>query len=302
MKRYLILMFMIAGGLLFIVSCKKSDKYEATRLPIDNNAYLRVVHVASNFATSLGVADNFHVYINNTKINGASLVYATSTTNMIDSANGTTVRGTYPTTVTAFPVQALNTNTYAAVLAGNVNIRFSIPGKNLVDSVTFVSLPVQLGRASYYTLFITDSIRNGQTPAKILTQDFITKPDTAMYAVRFAHMVLNDTAGKNVDVYSTKQASTIFANVSPGAVTNFSSFKINPTIPSIPDTIIIRRAGTLNELTRYPPKYAAGFPITSSIGPVSYPNSQRAYTIIYKGNASTITGAKARSLIWINNR
>jgi hypothetical protein len=300
MKKYFGLLFILTGSLLFITSCKKSDKYVAKRLPVTNNAYLRIVHVAPNFATALAVADNFHIYINDTKINGPALVYATTTTNLLDTLG--VVAGTYPTTVAAFPVQALNTDTYAAVAAGAENLRFSLVGKNLVDSVTFVKLPVFFGIGQYYTLFITDNIRDAQTTPQILTQDFFTKPDTGSYSIRFAHMVLNDTAGKNVDVYSTKQAATIFSNISAGTVTGFLNFKINPTIPSTPDTIIIRRAGTLNELTRYPPNRVGVKPVTSSITPVSYPNSQRVYTIIYKGNATATTGAKQRSVIWINNR
>jgi hypothetical protein len=300
MKKYFGSLFIIAGSLLFITSCKKSDKYVAKRLPITNNAYLRIVHVAPNLATVLGVADNFHIYINDPKINGPAFVYATTTANLANAA-GTTV-ATYPTTVTAFPAQAVNTDTYIAVATGTENIRLSLVGKNLVDSITFVKLPVTLGTGQYYTLFITDNIRDGQTAPQILTQDFFAKPDTGSYSLRFAHMVLNDTAGKNVDVYSTKQAATIFANIAPGAVTGFLNFKISPTIPSIPDTIVIRRAGTLNELTRYPPNVYGGVAVTSSITPVSYTNNQRVYTLIYKGNASVTTGAKARSVIWINNR
>ena len=302
MKKYSQLLFILAGSLLFITSCKKSDKYVAKRLPVTNNAYLRIVHVAPNFATTLGVADNFHIYINDTKINGAAFVYATTTANLVDTVSPNPTLATYPTTVTAFPAQAVNNDTYAAVAAGTEFIRLSLVGKNLVDSQTFVKLPVSLGIGQYYTLFITDNIRDGQTAPQIFTQDLFSKPDTGSYSIRFAHMVLNDTAGKNVDVYSTKQAATIFSNLTPGTVTGFLTFKISPTTPSIPDTIIIRRAGTLNELTRYPPTRVGVKGISSSISTVSYSNNQRVYTVIYKGNASVTTGAKARSLIWINNR
>jgi hypothetical protein len=302
MKKYFQLLLLATGSLVLITSCKKSEKDEAKRLPVTNNAYLRIVHVAPNFATALGVADNFHLYINDTRINATALVYATTTANLVDAAPPNATLATYPTTVTAYPAQTLNTDTYAAVAAGTETIRLSLVGKNLVDSLTFVKLPVSLGAGQYYTLFITDNIRDGQTAPQILSQDLFSKPDTGKYSIRFAHMVLNDTAGKTVDVYSTKQAATIYSAVAPGTVTAFSTFLINPTIPSIPDTIIVRRAGTLNELTRYPPNKVGVKPITSTIGAVSYPNSQRVYTIIYKGNASVTTGAKARSLVWINNR
>jgi len=301
MKKFLAAIFIIIGSLLF-VTCKKSGKFEGKPLPVENNAFLRIVHVAPNFATALGVADNFHIYTNDMKLNGPAFVYATTTANLSDTTPPNSTLATYPTTVTAFPVQALNTDTYVAIAAGAMNLRFSVIGKNLVDSVTFVTLPLVLGRQSYYTLFITDAIRSGQTPPQIMTQDVFAKPDTAQYGLRFAHMVLNDTAGKNVDVYSTKQGTTIYSNIAPGTVTPFAYYKISPTIPSIPDTIIIRRAGTLNELTRYPPNKVGVKPITSSIGAPSYTNNQRVYTVIYKGNASVTTGAKARSLIWINNR
>src|SRR5258708_38789697 len=99
MRNYFSALVIIAGSLLFFSSCKKSDKYVAKRLPVTNNAYLRIVHVAPNFAANLLVTDNFHIYINDAKINGPAFVYATSTTNVTNTA-GTSTLATYPTTVT----------------------------------------------------------------------------------------------------------------------------------------------------------------------------------------------------------
>jgi len=261
MSKYSRLLFIIAASLLFLNSCKKSDKYVAKRLPVANNAYLRIVHVAPNFRATLSQPDSFHVCINDTKINATLITYNTF-----------------------FPTSTANTDTYAAVAAGNDKVRFSIIGKNLVDSQTILTLPIVLGTGSYYTLFITDNIRDGQTTPQILSQDLVVRPDTGKYSIRFAHMILSDTAGKTVDVYSFRQATNIFSAVTPGTVTGFVTL---PCLVPATDTLSIRRTGTGQELVR--------------LNGVAITNNQRVYTIVYRGTSGT-TGTKPRGAVVINNR
>jgi hypothetical protein len=261
MKKYFGLFMIVVGGLVFMTSCKKSGKYEAKPLPVDNNAYLRIVHVAPNFRTVLQKPDSFHIYQGDMKVNGPQVTYNTF-----------------------FPVSTANVNTYAAIAAGNSKLRFSLIGKNLVDSQTIITLPVALGKGTYYTLFITDNIRDGQTAPQILSQDFVGRPDTGKYALRFAHMILSDTAGKTVDVYSYRQAVNIFSAVTPGSVTAFATL---PYIAPSLDTFSIRRTGTGQELVR--------------LNGVSISNNRRVYTIVYRGTSGT-TGTKPRGAVVINNR
>jgi hypothetical protein len=205
----------------------------------------------------------------------------------------TTLAGGYPSTVATFPIATANNNTYAAVRTGDQHIRLSLQGKTLIDSLTIIDVPFYLGPNTKYSIFITDSFK--LTPSKYIFQDNFLTPDSGKYAVRFAHMVVNDTAGKKVDVYSVKQATILFSNVAPGTVTDFMSLPLKSG-----DTISILRAGTSFELTRYPPSNPS--PITSGPSAITYSNSKRVYTIIYKGDGKLTTGAKQRSVIVLNNQ
>jgi hypothetical protein len=97
-------------------------------------------------------------------------------------------------------------------------------------------------------------------------------------------MILNDTAGKKVDVYSFRQAANIFSGFSPGAVTDYLPFT---TGFFTLDTISIRRTGTGFELAR--------------INGITY-GKNRLYTILFKGNPGSTSGTKGRSALIYNNR
>ena len=99
------------------------------------------------------------------------------------------------------------------------------------------------------------------------------------------HAVLNDTLGKNVDVYSTRLNANIFSNIAPGTTTAFVSEPYN----FVSDTIIVKRAGINFELAR----------ISTVATPIQ---RQRAYTLIYKGNAANTTAPKGRSLSYFTNQ
>jgi hypothetical protein len=264
MKKYIsiiIIMFAFAIGLIW--SCNKKVDLVAPVSGVDGLAFLRVMHVSPNFRAIQNKPDSFNVYVGTNKVNGALFTYNS-----------------------AFPAATMNNNTYAGVPSGSQQIRFSLQGVNNIDSLTTISLQKDLEAGKYYTLFITDSLKNQQDPTKIWVNDINFLPtDTTQYRIRFAHMILNDTAGKKVDVYSYRQAANIFSNISPGTVTDYLS--IPATLFKL-DTISIRRAGTSFELAR------------SNNG--SPYGKVRLYTILFKGNPGSTTGTKARSAIVYNNR
>jgi hypothetical protein len=153
------------------------------------------------------------------------------------------------------------------------------------DSIAVVSLSKTLEPGKYYSLIITDSILNSNNNKQIFTQDNFVISDTNTFTMRFVHAILNDSADKNIDIYSTRRAGNIFSNISPGTVTDFKSQPYN----FITDTIIVRRAGGIFELARF----------STATNPLA---RQRAYTLMYKGTPSTTTAPKGRSLVTFANQ
>jgi hypothetical protein len=260
MKKYFSLFIFIVTVLMIITACEKDfTKFTNEPLFIGDQAFLRVMHVSPNFRAVQNKPDSFNVYVGASKVNGSLFTY-----------NG------------AFPAAAINANTYAAVPSGSQAIRLSLQGVNNIDSVTIMQLDKNLEAGKYYTFFITDSLKAQQDRIWVNDINFIPT-DTTQYKVRFAHMILNDSAGKKVDVYSFRQAANIFSNISPGTVTDYASIATPTTI----DTISIRRSGTGFELAR--------------INGVSYVKT-RLYTILFKGSPGLASGTKPRSVIVYNNR
>jgi len=276
MKKYIIIPFVTVLAIAILASCKKYTKL-LNNVPVDRAAYLKVVHVAPGFTKVFNAPDNFNV--------------------VVGGVNGTRIAAAM-TYNSVFPSNTLNTNTYAAVPSGSQDIRLVLKGVVNIDSNTVATIPKNLVPGNYYTLIITDSITTTADYSKIWVADNFTAPALGNYSVRFIHAAMNDTAGKKIDVYSTKQVANLFTNVAPGDVSGFFSFPIT-TAGSTGDTIIIRRAGTMNELDRYP-RNATGQPSA-----ISYTNNQRVYTILYKGDAtfvSTTALPKGRSIYVWNNR
>jgi hypothetical protein len=253
---------LIIAFLIGLLACEKDKTVVATYQPTGSNAFLRVMHVSPNFRKVQNYADSFNVYVGANKVNGTLFTYNSS-----------------------FPAATINVNTYAVVPAGSQQIRLSLPGKNTVDSFTIMTLTKTLEAGKYYTFFITDSLNAQQNPTKIWVDDAnFLSDDTTQNRIRFAHTILNDTAGKNVDVYSYRKAGNIFSNISPGTVTDFIALPAPTTL----DTISIRRPSTGFELAR--------------INGVSIVKG-RSYTILYKGSPGTTgSNVRARSVIVINNK
>lgn len=185
------------------------------------------------------------------------------------------VNATFLTYNSQFP----SANAYFAVPAGQQTIRLALQGVLTPDSATLATFTKTLEPNAYYSFIVTDSVLKNNEAKQIFTKDVFAPTDTAHVTVRFVNAVLDDAA--NVDVYSKLYATNILTNVAPGTSTPFGQFSYTTAT----DSLIVRRAGTTTELARLGPALAR----------------TRAYTVVYKGQASVTTGTRARSLIQYTN-
>jgi hypothetical protein len=247
-------------------SCKRDMAMRDPAVPAPaNSAFISMINVAPNLNTVLGFkADTFNILLNGVKSTG----FTSGTSPVM------TFSSVYPLAGTAVG--------YANVPAGAQTVEF-VRGVNQLDSVIFLTFNETLQANSYYTLLITDSIKSGSDAARMFLKDNITPVDSLSYNLRFVNAVLNDTAA--VDIWSARQANTIFSNVKPGAVVDFTKLNASWT----PDTLLCRRAGT---------KVALDTLLTQNF------YGLRTYTLVYKGNAfSTVkTDTKRRHLIAYYNK
>jgi hypothetical protein len=264
MRKNIIITLFAAAMLLMFPACKKYTQGHQT-IELENKAYLKVIHAAPGFTQVFNAPDNFNVLVGGTA--SSQRIVASFTYN------------------SAFPANTLNTNTYAAVPAGAQDIRLVTRGTVNIDSTPIAVFPKNLTAGSYYTLIITDSITTPPAASKIFTQDAVFRPTDGNYTVRFIHAVMNDTAGRTVDIYSARQAGNLYTNVAPGTVRDFL---VLPRTSNLSDTLIVRRSGTMQELAR--------------LNGVSFSN-RRVYTIIYRGNTTITasTNVRARGIIVHNN-
>ncbi len=259
MKKYIFITSIAACCMTLLVwSCSKKDDATAPTTSPNGNAFIKISQYAPNFRQTFNNRDSFNIYINNVKVNGTFLTYGS----------------VYPSVA----------DLYAAVPAGAAAIKISIVGVNSLDSVVVSTINKTLTAGNYYSFIITDSVLNTNESKQIFLQDNFVRSDTSHFTVRFVHAILNDTTGKNVDVYSTRLASNVFSNISPGTVTPFISEPYN----LISDTLIVRRAGSPFELARIST-------VATAI------NRERAYTLVYKGTPLA-AGNKPRSLVYFANQ
>lgn len=263
MKKNIFLVLILAsmGGLLWSCSKQTTTALDivATTNSVSTSAFIKIVHYAPAFRLATNNADSINLFLNGKKINGAFLTFGSM-----------------------FPSIS---NLYAAVPSGMNSIKISTNGVLTPDSIGVVTLSKVLEAGKYYTLIMTDSILNANSSKQIFTQDNFMISDTNTFTMRFVHAILNDSTGKNVDIYSTRRANNIFVNVSPGTVTDFTPILYN----FVTDTLIVRRAGGTFELAR----------LTTATNPLA---RQRAYTLVYKGTPSTTTAPKGRALITFANQ
>lgn len=183
------------------------------------------------------------------------------------------INGAFLTFNSIFPGTS---NLYAAVPAGIQTIRMTVNGVNTPDSVSLFAYSKNLVAGKYYSLFVTDSMTSLIESKQMFLTDNFARTDTLHYTIRLVHTIFNDLGG-NIDIYSNRLAANMFSNISPGTTTSFASQPYTLAL----DTLILRRAGTLTELARLNGAVLA---------------RERAYTLVYKGNASATTGTKARAL------
>jgi hypothetical protein len=253
MKKNIILLGMIGCVVSLIYSCNKGLVTNAPTVSPAGSAFIKVIDFAPSFRLVTNNRDSFNVFVNNIKINGSFLTYNSS----------------YPSSVN---------DTYAAVPPGPQTIRLSVNGVNTPDSITLATLTKTVNAGEYYTFIITDSLLNSVDAKQIWTKDLPALTDTGHFNLRFIHAVVNDTTGKNVDIYSTRYLTNIYSNVAPTTVTPFAP----QAYTLLTDTLIVRRAGTLFELGR--------------LNSASFAR-QRAYTLVYKGNGNlTSASTKGRVL------
>jgi len=261
MKKNITYIIILVGTLGLLWSCSKNlEKVAPTSSP-DGFAYIKIAQYSPNFRQVVNGRDSFNVYVNGVKLNGAFLTYGS-----------------------IFPA---TTNLYAAVPPGSPqSIRITVNGVTTPDSVTLVTFTKTLVAGSYYSFLITDSLLTANESKQIFMEDKFSITDTSHFTIRFAHTILNDTLGKNVDVYSKRLAANMFSNISPGTVTTFITQPYN----LVSDTLIVRRAGTTFDLATLLPANSIAFA------------RQRAFTLLYKGIPNVTTGTKGRSLVAFYNQ
>src|ERR1035437_5756909 len=254
-KNISIIIIIFACAIALIWSCTKKTDLLAPTASVDGLAFLKVADFSTSFRQIVNGRDSFNVYVNGNKENGPFITYASF----------------FPTTL------------YAGVPAGPQSIRITVNGIATPDSITLASFNKTLTAGAYYSFILTDSLLKTDESKQIFVQDNFALTDTLHFSLRFIHAILNDTLGKNVDIYSTRYATNIFSNISPGTTTAFTTQAY--TLPA--DTLIVRRPGRLDTLAR--------------LNIVSF-SRQRAYTLVYKGQPGTTTAPKGRALITYVNQ
>jgi len=241
-----------------LVACNKDITYVAEPVTSSSNAYIKFLHLSPTLATITGQADNVTLLNLDLKSNTYSKITGTPLA----------YEKYFPTT----------TNVYAAFPAGLQTIKFSLAAVSQKDSVELFLKKVQADAGKYYSFIITDSVKSETTSKAMFLQDDLLTLGASQIGMRFVHAIWNDTAAKNVDIFSVRNNANIFSARSAGTASTFTPLNYFTTS----DTLIVRRAvntfdlATLNSATFTP---------------------GRNYTLVYKGNgAVTTTTAKPRSL------
>lgn len=251
----------IMGGVLLFSACKKqADMVAPYDAATENTAYLRVIHASPFFRQYFNAPDSFNVYVNGNKMNAPFLTYGS-----------------------IFP-QATSTFGYVAVNPGLQQIKMSINGfaSASPDSTQLINFTKVFDKGKYYTLFVTDSLK--LNPDRGFLVDTLTQPVTGNVRVRFFHAVMNDTAGKTVDIFSYARNTTVFNGIQPGGVTSFNTLGFNV---GVADTFYVTRSA------------ASGTPLANRLvlAKLAFaPTNQRSYTLYYRGDANLTSTPKARTL------
>ncbi len=268
MKKYILITGIILVALVMnLSSCNKDFTTKSPYSTLDGTSMLRIMDLSPNFRNIFSLPDSFNVFINNNLITG----YTPSGTLLM----------TYGS---AFPTASSGWG-YISIPPGIQQIRLSVRSANNPDSITITSFTKVIQPNSYYSFIITDSINSTRDSSQMFFRDstLAGPPTQGYFNLRFIHAVLNDTVGKNIDIWSTRTNRNIFANVKPGQITTFSQWAFNALLT---DTLYVRRAGTAITL--------------ATLNSQTF-NNQRTYTLYYRGDGNLTTGTKARTLsVYVN--
>jgi len=256
-----VIVTVVLGGL---YSCNRDYTLKSPVQTTSGTAYLKIVDASPNFRNVLNQADSFNVFVGGNKISGFT--------------PGGTV--SWLTFGSIYPTVSSNYG-YVSIPAGSQVIKLSVPGVLLADSVAITSLTKTFLPDQLYTLMITDSIASTRDSSQIFVQDSYLQPVVGYFNLRFIHAVLNDTAGKMIDIYSTRTNRSIFTNVKPGSISTFTQYPFNAVLS---DTLYVRRSGS--------PAI-----VLDTLNTVSFSNG-RTYTLYYRGDGTTNynTNTKRRHL------
>jgi hypothetical protein len=259
-------LLLVAGAaVVSLVACKRETMWHAEAETSGFQSFVRLIHASPNFRAVLSnpsatpplvVKDTFNVYAGSAKLNNTIMTYGSQ-----------------------FPAS----NLYLGIGAGTQTFRYVNPGVLNVDSLTVHSFIKSLDKGQRYSLIITDSMKSANENMQMFIRDNFVQPVPSQFGIRFVHAVVNDTAGKTVDLYSAKLKANMFTNVKIGTATSFQNYNVTGMTG---DTLIVRRNGvTTWELAR--------------LNAQTYAN-QRVYTYVYRGDTRA-TGTKGKSLITYQN-
>ena len=241
-----------------LVACNKDITYVAEPVTSSSSAYIKFLHLSPSLATITGQADNVTLLNLDLKSNTYSKITGTPLA----------YEKYFPTT----------TNAYATIPTGLQTIKFSLAAVSQKDSMELFLKKVQIDAGKYYSFIITDSIKSETNSKAMFLQDDLLTLGSSQIGMRFVHAIWNDTAAKNVDIFSVRNNATIFSGRSAGSASSFAPLNYFTTN----DTLIVRRAGTTFAL--------------ASLNGVGF-TPGRNYTLVYKGNGAVTTAtAKPRSL------
>lgn len=264
MKKNITAVLIICGSLTAFYSCKRDYTLKSPYTTTGGKSYLRIVDAAPNFRNIFNFPDTFNVLVNGIKVTAYT------------PGPGATVLMTYGS---IYPTVSSGYG-YVAVDPGPATLKLFV-GTLIPDSVKIASFVKNFAPDKYYTFMITDSVNSTKDSSQIFVQDIYPAVPSGYYNLRFIHAVLNDTAGKTIDIWPTRANRYIYTNVKPGMVTSFSQWAYNPIFS---DTLYVRRSGN--------PLIAL-----DTLNSVSFSN-QRTYTLYYRGdgNSNLSTNIKKRRL------
>jgi len=255
------LQHIIFGALVLVIglaACNKETTYVADPVSSRSDAFIKFLHVSPTLATITGQADNITLLNLDLKSNTYSKITGTPLA----------YEKYFPTT----------TNAYATIPTGMQTIKFSLAAVSQKDSMELFLKKVQIDAGKYYSFIITDSIKSETNSKAMFLQDDLLSLGTTQIGMRFVHAIWNDTAAKNVDIFSVRNNATIFSGRSAGSASTFTPLNYFTTS----DTLIVRRAGTTFAL--------------ATLNSATF-TPGRNYTLVYKGNGAVTTStARPRSL------